>query len=69
MNKIASTLKAAREKKGWSLRETARRSGISAATISKLETGEMENPTFATLAVLSERLGIKGRTWEGLFTK
>jgi transcriptional regulator with XRE-family HTH domain len=69
MNKIASTLKAAREKKGWSLRETARRSGISAATISKLETGEMENPTFATLAVLSEHLGIKGRTWEGLFTK
>lgn len=67
MSKMADTLRAARLKKGWGLRETARNAGIPAATISKLENGELENPTFATLVALRNALGIKDKDFVALF--
>ena len=33
-------LRAAREKKGWSISELARRSGVSASNIARIESGE-----------------------------
>lgn len=67
MSKIASVLKAAREKKGWGLRETARHSGVPVSTISKLESGDLENPTFVTLVALRVALGIKDKEFVSLF--
>jgi len=67
MKTMASILKAAREKKGWSLREASRQTGISPATISKLESGTLKNPTFTTIVVLSNHLSIRGKAWEALF--
>lgn len=54
---VAGRLKAIRKEKGWTLGEVATRSGISKATLSKLENGHT-NLTFTTLAKLSEGLEI-----------
>jgi len=68
MKTMAQILKAAREKKGWSLREAARQTGISPATISKLERGTLKNPTFVTIVILSNHLNIRGKAWEAMFS-
>lgn len=49
-----------RERRGWSLRELGKRSGVSYVTIQKVETGTM-NPTVATLSKLARALGITAR--------
>ena len=67
MSKMAETLKQARERKGWTLREAARRAGVPPSTLWKLENGLLQNPTFVTIAALSNALGIRGRVWEALF--
>lgn len=49
-----------RERRGWSLRELGKRSGVSYVTIQKVETGTM-SPTVATLSKLARALGITAR--------
>jgi DNA-binding Xre family transcriptional regulator len=56
---LASTLtalRAERERQGLSLSDVSERSGIDRATISKLETGEVPNPTVSTLRALARAL-------------
>jgi len=46
-----------RERKGVSLRELARRSGLGVATLSRIESGEA-NPRLSTLLQLADVLGV-----------
>ncbi len=52
-----SSLRLEREKLGLSLTDLADRSGIDRATISKLETGKISNPTVGTLRKYAAALG------------
>jgi transcriptional regulator with XRE-family HTH domain len=55
-DRLAATLRAAREEHGWSIAALAERSGVSRAMISKVERGEA-SPTAALLGRLSGALG------------
>jgi len=50
-------LRRAREQQGLSLTDMAERTGIDRATISKLETGKLANPTIGTLRTYARALG------------
>ncbi|MBI3860731.1 MAG: helix-turn-helix transcriptional regulator [Planctomycetia bacterium] len=56
---LVAQFKSAREKQGMTLAEVAGRMGIDAPALSRLETGKMLNPTFATLLKWAEALGQK----------
>jgi len=62
MKRIGDLIRAAREKRKLSLREAARLSKVSPATLSKLEAGAI-NPTLATMQALTRTLGIKPAEW------
>lgn len=49
----------ARECKGWTLRQLERRSGVSNALISQIETGKVKDPGFGTIVRLADALGLK----------
>ena len=63
MKDIRQMLKDARTRKGWSLREAAKRSKVSLATLSKLESGALDNPTLYTMALLNEAYGLELYDW------
>jgi transcriptional regulator with XRE-family HTH domain len=63
MKQVSAMLKRVREKKGWSLREASRRSGVSVANLSKLEAGKTGNPTIVTMVAISNAYGIKVHDW------
>lgn len=48
----------ARELKGWSLRELEKRTGISNALISQIETGHIKEPGFHKVVRLASALGL-----------
>jgi ribosome-binding protein aMBF1 (putative translation factor) len=50
-------LRRERERQGLSLTDLAERTGIDRATIGKLETGKIANPTIGTLRTYAEALG------------
>ncbi len=50
-------LRRERERQGLSLTDMAERTGIDRATISKLETGKIANPTIGTLNTYAKALG------------
>jgi transcriptional regulator with XRE-family HTH domain len=54
---LGPRLRAVREAKGLTLRESARRLGVSASFLSQLETGKSQ-PSVATLYALSRHLGV-----------
>jgi DNA-binding XRE family transcriptional regulator len=56
-DRIAERLKALRGERGWSLDETARRSGVSRATLSRIENREV-SPTTAVLGKLCSAYGV-----------
>ena len=56
---LLAKFKAARERQGLTLAETAERMGIDAPALSRLETGKTLNPTLATLHKWAEALGMK----------
>lgn len=61
MNEFTSlgiAVKELRELRGWSIRELARRSGISAAIISRLEAADDWNMTIRNVARIAEALGV-----------
>ncbi len=55
-------LRRKRERRGLSLTDMAERTGIDRATISKLETGKLANPTIGTLRAYARALG-RRLTW------
>ena len=55
-------LRRERERRGLSLTDMAERTGIDRATISKLETGKLANPTIGTLRTYARALG-RRLTW------
>ncbi len=52
-----ASLRRERERQGLSLTDIAERTGIDRATISKLETGKIVNPTIGTLRTYAKALG------------
>jgi DNA-binding Xre family transcriptional regulator len=52
-----ASLRLERERQGLSLTDLSERTGIDRATISKLETGKVVNPTVATLRIYATALG------------
>jgi transcriptional regulator with XRE-family HTH domain len=54
---LGDVIKKARETDGISIRELARRSGISAGQISRIESGETEQPATETLAAIARAFG------------
>jgi DNA-binding Xre family transcriptional regulator len=60
--KALSALRAERERQGLSLSDVSERSGIDRATLSKLETGNVPNPTVGTLRALARALN-KRLSW------
>jgi DNA-binding XRE family transcriptional regulator len=58
---IAAVLRAARESAGLSLADMADRTGMTKPALSRLETGERENPTIATLGRYAAALGKRVR--------
>ena len=56
---LLARFKALRESQGLTLTEVAERMSIDAPALSRLETGEMLNPTLATLHKWAEALGQK----------
>ena len=56
---LLARFKAARESQGLTLADVAKRMGIDAPALSRLETGKMLNPTLATLHKWAEALGQK----------
>jgi ribosome-binding protein aMBF1 (putative translation factor) len=57
--KALADLRRERERQGLSLTDIASRTGIDRATISKLETGKIANPTVGTLRTYAKALGRK----------
>jgi transcriptional regulator with XRE-family HTH domain len=49
----------ARECKGWSLRELEKRTDISNALLSQIETGHVKNPSWKNVVKISKALGLK----------
>jgi len=60
--KALSALRAERERQGLSLSDVSERTGIDRATLSKLETGKVTNPTVGTLRALARALN-KQLSW------
>lgn len=58
MSIVGDRIRAAREKKGWSQNELARRSHVSAPTVSRIESGETPFPTQRTVERLARALSV-----------
>lgn len=50
------TLREAREAKGWTLTELADRAGVNKGTVSRLESGDITNPSHDTVTSLERAL-------------
>jgi transcriptional regulator with XRE-family HTH domain len=61
-NRVGEMVKRVRLRAGYGLRETCRLSGVSPATLSKLEAGLL-NPTLSTMRSLTSALGIRPQEW------
>jgi len=57
---ISDILKELRARLGWSIRELERRSGVSNASISRIESG-LSEPKAETLIALANALGVESR--------
>ncbi len=56
--KLGELIALSRELKGWSLRELEKRSGVSNALISQIETGHIAEPSFRKIVRLGNALGL-----------
>lgn len=56
--RIANLLRAEREKRGLTVRDVARRSGVSAATLSRLERAQLAKPDSDKLRAVARVLGV-----------
>ena len=53
---LAKTIRQARESSGFSIRELGRRAGVSAAQLSRIEAGHVEQPSIDTLVAVARAL-------------
>lgn len=56
--RLGELVSLARELKGWSLRELEKRSGVSNALLSQIETGKIKDPGFTTVVSICDALGV-----------
>lgn len=56
---MQTDLKKARERREWDQKTLARKSGVSQATISRIESGEITNPSNDTVKKLEEALQLR----------
>lgn len=56
--KLGELVGLARELKGWSLRDLEKKTGISNALLSQIETGHVKQPGFQTVAKIAKALGL-----------
>ncbi len=61
MNKqtLASKLRSARERKGWSQRQLADAAGVSQGAVNGIETGRRLRPTADVMCKLARAMGVK----------
>jgi ribosome-binding protein aMBF1 (putative translation factor) len=59
LRKTFAALKAVREQQGLSISDLADRTGMDRAMISRLENGQVDNPTIATMSRYAKALGKK----------
>ena len=57
LQSVLQELRTARETKGLSLADVTRITGMDRSALSKLETGQRQNPTFETLVRYAEAVG------------
>jgi transcriptional regulator with XRE-family HTH domain len=57
--KIGELIQVARECKGWSIRELEKRTGISNAVISQVETGHIKSPSWRNVVKIAKALNLK----------
>lgn len=57
-DKLAELLSLSRELKGLTLRQLERRTGISNALLSQMETGKVRDPSFRNIVIVSRALGL-----------
>src|SRR6266567_8620529 len=57
LRKTFAALKALREQQGLSISDMAERTGMDRAMISRLENGQLDNPTIATVSRYAKALG------------
>lgn len=59
---MGMTLRDARARKGWKVEDVAERSGVSRATVYRIEAGEIANPSYDTVQKLELALRLKRGT-------
>lgn len=57
--KLGELIQVARELKGWSIRELEKRTGISNALISQIETGHIKSPSWRNVVKIAKALNLK----------
>ena len=59
MMELAAAIKKNRKRLGMSLAELSKKTGIDQAALSRLENGQVENPTYRTLQRVAKSLGLR----------
>jgi transcriptional regulator with XRE-family HTH domain len=63
------TVTAARERRGWTPEQLAEQAGVHRATVYRIESGEIRNPSITTVQALEQALGVRRGTLDfGLST-
>lgn len=57
--KVGELIAVAREMRGWSVRELERRTGISNALLSQIETGHVKSPSWRNVVKIAKALNLK----------
>lgn len=63
--KISSNIKRLRDKNGWTQARLAKEAGVTAAALSKIETGDGRIPTIVVLRKLASALGVSAAEISG----
>lgn len=58
MNELGTRIRELRKAAGWTLRDLAERADIAHSTLTKIETGKIENPTMDTLQGIARALNV-----------
>jgi transcriptional regulator with XRE-family HTH domain len=56
---LGDLIAVSRIRKGWTLRELSRRSGISNGLLSQMETGHIKQPSWRNVVRVAKALGVK----------
>lgn len=57
--KIGELIQIARELKGWTIRDMEKKTGISNALISQIETGHIKSPSWKNIVKIAKALNLK----------